>query len=128
MGKIRGRSKRQKLAHRFGTQAERLAVLYLMAKGYKILATRYKVRAGEIDIIASARGTLVFIEVKRRQTFEDAMHALLPRQRERIIRAAEHWLASNNLPLSTDCRFDMIVFSNYLVPHHITNAFASDGT
>ncbi len=128
MGKVRGRSTRQKLAHRFGRQAERLAVLYLKAKGYRILATRYRVRSGEIDIIARSRGTLVFIEVKRRQELEDAMHALLPRQQARIIRAAEHWLAENNLALSTDCRFDMIVFSAYLVPHHIINAFASDGT
>ena len=128
MGKIRGRSKRQRLAHRFGTQAERLAVLYLKAKGYRILATRYRVRAGEIDIIARSGGTIVFVEVKRRRALEEALHALLPRQQTRIIRAAEHWLAENNLALSTDCRFDMIVFSAYLVPHHITNAFASDGT
>ena len=128
MGKSGGRTERQRNAHRFGVQAERAAALYLRAKGYRILETRYKVRAGEVDIIAQTGGTIVFIEVKRRQSVSDALSALTPRQRNRIIRAAEYWLAKNNLPLSTDCRFDMIVFSAYLVPHHMTNAFSSDGT
>ncbi len=105
-----------------------MAVLYLKAKGYRILRTRYKVRAGEVDIVAETGGTLVFIEVKRRPSHAEAMASLSERQRARIVRAAEYWLAENDLPLSTDCRFDMIVFSAYLVPHHITNAFSSDGT
>ena len=127
MGKFRGRSTRQVKAHRFGVEAEQLAALYLRAKGYRILSTRYRVRVGEIDIVAKRRGTLVFVEVKRRQSLSEAMHSLQPRQQARIVRAAEHWLAENDLPLSADCRFDMIVFSAYLVPHHITNAFTTDG-
>ncbi|MEM1198449.1 MAG: YraN family protein [Pseudomonadota bacterium] len=128
MGKTGGRTQRQRNAHRFGVEAERVAVLYLKAKGYRILKTRYKVRAGEVDIVARTGETLVFIEVKRRQSHSEALTSLTPRQRERIVRAAHYWLAENALPLSTDCRFDMIVFSAYLVPHHITNAFSSDGT
>ncbi|MEM8686287.1 MAG: YraN family protein [Pseudomonadota bacterium] len=128
MGKTGGRTHRQRNAHRFGIEAERAAILYLRAKGYRILKTRYKVRAGEVDIIAQTGQTLVFIEVKRRPSHAEALSSLTPRQRQRIVRAAEYWLAENNLPLSTDCRFDMIVFSAYLVPHHMTNAFSSDGT
>jgi len=128
MGKFRGRTKQQRKAHQFGVQAERLAALYLKAKGYRILSTRYRVRVGEIDIVAKSGGTIVFIEVKRRQNLAEALHSLQPRQKARIIRAAEYWLAENELPLNTDCRFDMMVFSAYLVPHHIKNAFATDGT
>ena len=127
MGKIRGRTKQQRKAHQFGVQAEKLAVLYLKAKGYRILSTRYRVRVGEIDIVAKSGATIVFIEVKRRKGMGDALNSLLPRQQARIVRAAEHWLAENDLPLNTDCRFDMMVFSAYLVPHHIINAFATDG-
>ena len=128
MGNFRGRTKQQTKAHQFGVQAEKLAVLYLKAKGYRILSTRYRVGVGEIDIIARSGETVVFIEVKRRQSLEDALHSLQSRQQARIIRAAEYWLAENELPLNTDCRFDMMVFSAYLVPHHIKNAFATDGT
>ncbi|MCP5080643.1 MAG: YraN family protein [Alphaproteobacteria bacterium] len=128
MGKFRGRTKQQRRAHQFGVQAEKLAALYLRAKGYRILSTRYRVGVGEIDIVARSGDTIVFIEVKRRQNLAEALHSLQPRQQARIIRAAEHWLAENELPLNTDCRFDMMVFSAYLVPHHIKNAFATDGT
>lgn len=128
MSKFRGRTKQQTKAHRFGVQAEKLAALYLKAKGYRILATRYRVVVGEIDIVARSGETIVFIEVKRRQNLAEALHSLQPRQQARIIRAAEHWLAENELPLNTDCRFDMMVFSAYLVPHHVKNAFATDGT
>lgn len=128
MGKFRGRTKRQRKAHQFGVQAERLAAGYLRAKGYRILSTRYRARVGEIDIVARSGATIVFIEVKRRKALDEALNSLQPRQQARIVRAAEHWLAENDLPLNTDCRFDMMVFSAYLVPHHIKNAFATDGT
>ncbi len=127
MGTFGGRSKQQKRAHHLGVQAEQAATLVLRAKGYRILTTRYRVRVGEIDIIAKQRGTIVFIEVKRRKKLDDALNALPARQQARIIRAAEFWLAENDLPLDTDCRFDMMVFSAYLVPHHIKNAFGTDG-
>lgn len=128
MGKFRGRTTQQSKAHKFGVQAERLATLFLKAKGYQILNTRYRVGVGEIDIVAKRQGTIVFVEVKRRQSLSEALHSLKARQQTRIIRAAEHWLAENQLPLNTDCHFDMMVFSAYLVPHHIKNAFATDGT
>lgn len=127
MGTFGGRSKKQKRAHQTGVQAEHAAALYLRAKGYKVLTIRYRVKVGEIDIIAKHRGTIIFVEVKRRQSLDDALNALPARQQARIIRAAEFWLAENDLPLDTDCRFDMMVFSAYLVPHHIKNAFGTDG-
>lgn len=104
-----------------------MAVLYLQAKGYKILATRYRTPVGEIDIVARHRGTLVFVEVKRRKDLDEALRSLTPQQQARIVRAAHAWLGIHELPLSTDCRFDMIVFSAYLVPHHMKNAFTADG-
>lgn len=127
MGKFRGRTKLQKQAHQSGVQAEKLAVLFLRAKGYAILATRYRAPVGEVDIVARSGGTLIFVEVKRRQSLEEALQSLTPRQQTRIVRAAQAWLAEKELPLSTDCRFDMIVFSAYLVPHHMKNAFTADG-
>ncbi|MEM7425824.1 MAG: YraN family protein [Pseudomonadota bacterium] len=127
MARPRERSSRQKLAHRLGVRAEWLAAVLLRMKGYRILETRYRVPVGEIDIIARRRGTVIFCEVKQRPDAGAALEALRPAQRLRIVRAAEQWLHENGLPLDSDCRFDMLVFSAYLVPRHIRNAFTLDG-
>ena len=123
-----GRTSRQRLAHRLGVRAERIAVVLLRLKGYRILKTRYRVPVGEIDVIARRAGVVIFFEVKRRPDWQSAVESLRSRQRMRIVRAAEQWLHENGLPLDTDCRFDMLVFSAYFVPRHIRNAFSADGT
>ncbi len=107
--------------------AERLAALLLRLKGYRIVSARYRVPVGEIDIIARRGKTIVFVEIKQRQEISMALESLRPKQHRRIVRAAEQWLYENELPLDTDCRFDMLVFSAYLVPRHIPNAFTADG-
>ncbi len=64
-----GRSTRVEMRQRAlaaGQRAEVLAALYLRLKGYRILARRYCVRGGEIDLIARAGSTIAFIEVKYR--------------------------------------------------------------
>ena len=128
MARTGGRTERQRLAHRLGLRAERLAVFLLRLKGYRILATRYRVPVGEIDVVARRAGVIVFVEIKQRPDWQAAVESLRPKQRLRIVRAAEQWLYENELPMDTDCRFDMLVFSAYLVPRHICNAFSSDGT
>ena len=51
-------------AFRTGLSAENRAAAYLMAKGYRILAKRYRTPYGEIDLVARRRNLVVFIEVK----------------------------------------------------------------
>lgn len=53
-----------------GNLGEELAVDYLKKQGYKILQRNYRIRGGEIDIIAMDRDYLVFIEVKTRNSYE----------------------------------------------------------
>jgi putative endonuclease len=50
--------------HALGQQAESMAALALVNKGYEILERNYQNRFGEIDIIAQDKKTLVFVEVK----------------------------------------------------------------
>jgi len=50
-----------------GKQGEALALSYLQKKGYEILATNWKHRRAEIDIIAKDQKILVFVEVKTRR-------------------------------------------------------------
>jgi Holliday junction resolvase-like predicted endonuclease len=62
----------RRLAFRFGLTAESRAAAYLIAKGYRILARRFKTPVGEIDIVARRRGVLVFVEVKARERLADS--------------------------------------------------------
>jgi putative endonuclease len=76
-----------------GRIAETAAMLLLLAKGYRILARRWRAPGAEIDIVARRGGTIVFVEVKARRSMDLAEIALTPAQRRRITRAAELFLA-----------------------------------
>jgi putative endonuclease len=52
---------------RFGDFGERVAASHLEAKGYEILERNWSSREGEIDLIASRGGNIVFVEVRSRQ-------------------------------------------------------------
>ena len=110
-------------AFSLGLSAESRAAAYLVAKGYRILARRWKSPAGEIDIVARRRQLLVFVEVKARPTLDEAAESVLPRQRQRITAAAEAWLATYADPSILDMRFDAILVAPRKLPRHIPAAF-----
>ena len=106
-----------------GLSAERRACLYLNAKGYRILARRYRTPHGEIDVVAKRRATLVFAEVKARNTLDDAAYSVTPRQQQRIAAAASLWLAAHPDHANLDCRFDVILIAPRRLPRHLEAAF-----
>jgi putative endonuclease len=110
-------------AFKLGVSAESRAAMLLIAKAYRILARRWKTPFGEIDIVARRRRTLVFVEVKARATADQAMEAVTERSRQRIIGAAELWLAHHPQDGKADVRFDVIVVTPGKLPQHIPNAF-----
>jgi len=63
-------------AFKLGLSAESRAAMFLIAKGYRILARRFKTPFGEIDIVARRRRALVFVEVKARARANDAAEAV----------------------------------------------------
>jgi putative endonuclease len=110
-------------AFRTGLSAEARAAAYLMAKGYRILAKRFKTPHGEIDLIARRRNLLAFVEVKARATLDDAAFAVTPRQQRRIIDAAQAWLAAHPEHLEFELRFDVILIAPRHLPRHLLAAF-----
>jgi putative endonuclease len=106
-----------------GLSAESRAALYLIAKAYRIVARRWKTPFGEIDIIARRRRSLVFVEVKARDRIEDAAEAVTERNKQRIIAAAELWLAHHPDDAQCDIRFDVMLVAPGKLPRHIANAF-----
>jgi len=109
-----------------GNYGETAARGYLAAKGYEILAERYKVGGGEIDLIARDGGYLVFVEVKyrRQANFGSPAAGVTKAKRRAIAAAARRYLADRGL-VDVDCRFDVIeVFGREeLTVNHIENAF-----
>lgn len=51
-----------------GDHGENLVCEYLKRQRYKILDRNFRIRGGEIDIVAKEGSTLVFVEVKTRYT------------------------------------------------------------
>lgn len=113
----------RQVAFRTGISAESRAAALMVAKGFRILARRWKSPVGEIDIVARRRALLVFVEVKARNTLDDAAESVTPRQRARIVAAAEAWLATYPDTTFTDVRFDAVLVAPGKMPRHIQGAF-----
>jgi putative endonuclease len=110
-------------AFRTGLSAESRAALLLVAKGFRILARRWKSPLGEIDIVARRRHLLIFVEVKARDKLDDAAEAVTIRQRQRIAAAAQAWLAVHPRDVSCNMRFDAMLVAPGKIPRHIPAAF-----
>lgn len=91
-----------------GAWGEALAATYLQKKKYKVLATGYRSRYGEIDLIVSNRKYLVFVEVKLRKnnTFAEAKEFVDRNKQDRLRNTAALYLSEN--PTELQPRFDVI--------------------
>jgi putative endonuclease len=113
----------RQVAFRLGISAESRAAALLIAKGFRILARRWRSPVGEIDIVARRRQLLVFVEVKARENLDDAAWSVTERQRMRIIAAAEAWLAQYPDQSIRDIRFDAMLVAPGRIPRHLPAAF-----
>ena len=91
-----------------GAWGEALAAEYLRKKRYNIVATNYRCRFGEVDLIVSNRRYLVFVEVKLRKSdkFANAADFVDYYKQNRIRTTAEMYLSEN--PTNLQPRFDVI--------------------
>lgn len=116
--RIRGRSNQAG-----GLAAEAAAAAALEADGWTVLGRRMRTPAGEIDLVAERCGLLAIVEVKRRARLADAALALGPRQRARLIAAAEILLAANPAWGSSGVRFDVLLVDAAGTVRRIVDAF-----
>jgi len=105
----------------FGLRGEDLACAALAARGYAVVARRYRTRSGELDIIARHHDFLVFVEVKARQTgsFGDPEEAVTLQKQQRMVWMATDYLARNGL-YDVACRFDVVAINTQTDPPVIT--------
>lgn len=92
-----------------GTEGERAAEKFLRRQRYTIVARNYRCAAGEVDLIALDRSTLVFVEVKTRTQpgFGSPLDAVDRRKQRQIIRAAQYYLVEHRLA-DRNARFDVV--------------------
>jgi len=120
---VKAASPERVAAFRTGISAESRAAAYLMAKGYRILAKRFRTPHGEIDIVARRRNLIAFVEVKARASLDEAAFAVTPRQQARIINAAQAWLVAHPEHAEFELRFDAILIAPRRLPRHLLAAF-----
>ena len=113
-----------------GAWGEALAADYLRRKRYQIVASGYRSRFGEIDLIVQDRKFLVFVEVKLRKSdrFASAFEYVNKRKQDRIRVTASMYLSQN--PTKLQPRFDVIeIYAPYGMEtrepeiHHMEDAF-----
>lgn len=101
---------------------------YLQKNGYRIAQRNYRVRSGEIDIIAMKNGAVHFVEVKARSRsdYGTAAEAVDLYKQRKIIRAARMYMAAFGL-MNTPVSFDVAqvaMFNGQAVKiEYIENAF-----
>ena len=117
----------QKNKYREGLRGQHEAKEFLQNTGYEILAENYRVKTGEIDLIALSGNYLVFIEVK----FRTGTKYGLPREavsfgkQKKIAKTAMHYISVRQIE-EKDFRFDVVEVirqNGRMLINHIENAF-----
>lgn len=112
-----------------GQRGESAATSFLERKGFDIISRNFHSRWGEIDIIASGHGYIVFAEVKLRaeNAMVSGLDAVNLTKMRRIYKTAVRWLCEN--PVDAQPRFDVIEITDTpqgLDFTHIENAFGAE--
>ncbi|MCL2216756.1 MAG: YraN family protein [Defluviitaleaceae bacterium] len=112
-----------------GMTGQHEAEKFLLAKGAKILERNYRVRTGEIDLIARDGEFIVFVEVKYRRNLSFGLprEAVGGAKQQKIIHTAMHYISAKKLS-SHDFRFDVVEIleqNGQIFANHIENAFGA---
>ncbi|WP_172144138.1 MULTISPECIES: YraN family protein [Pseudomonas] len=96
-----------------GKTAEELARLHLQQHGLKLLAQNWSCRRGELDLVMLDVDTVVFVEVRyrRHSAWGGAVESVDARKREKLTRAAMHFLQQESRWAKHPCRFDVIAIN-----------------
>ena len=106
-----------------GRKAEDVACGFLQRNGLSLIERNYRCRYGEIDLIMQDDDTLVFVEVRYRNSnkFGDAAESVDGNKRRKLVFTANHYLQNTTFKQAT--RFDVIALAPDQSPQWICNAF-----
>ncbi|MBL7912659.1 MAG: YraN family protein [Bacteroidia bacterium] len=113
-------------SHNLGVEGEKIAKKHLLDKGYEILQQNWRFKKLEVDLIASYKDQIIFVEVKSRSTSDFGEPELFVTKKKQgfLVSAAHEYLVSNNIEL--ECRFDVISVlqnNNTTSVKHLEGAF-----
>lgn len=96
--------------HERGADGEGIAARFLEDHGFRILERNFRIRRGEVDIIAVRGEILAFCEVKawRSLPMESLEHAISRDKRRRIVTTAAYYLRRNQEFRNHQTRFDVL--------------------
>ncbi|MFM9976017.1 MAG: YraN family protein [Beijerinckiaceae bacterium] len=117
-----GEDRRRSLANLRGIDAERIALILLIAKGYWPMAQRYLGHSGEIDLIMKRGRVIVAVEVKARKSLEEAALTITPAKLRRIGLAMNQFRSKHRLGDEYVYRCDAVLIAPWKWPRHIVNA------
>jgi putative endonuclease len=117
------RVRRGAAARKAGRSAEVIAAVWLMAKGYAILGFRLRTPQGEIDLLARRGRVLAAVEVKRRRTLAEALEAVTPLQRQRLLAALQALASRRRALTALEPRLDLFLLAPGARPRHIVAAW-----
>lgn len=110
-----------------GLAAEWVGTLWLMAKGYRILSRQFRAQGGELDIVALTPfwtpRTIVFVEVRARETVDQAVESVGVQKRHRVETAALQFCARKPKLARLPRRFDLILLAPGRWPEHKPDAW-----
>lgn len=94
-----------------GEAAEQLAVDYLSRRGLKLVTRNFRCKVGEIDLVMREKHTLVFVEVRYRQSddYGSALESITPSKQRKLLAAANLYLQKNQIDQA--CRFDVVAIN-----------------
>jgi len=97
-----------------GDEAEQYAATLLQSKGLKLIAKNVLFKVGELDLIMQDDETLVFVEVRRRNSnlFGGAIGSITKTKQKRLSRAALAYLQRKGLMDKVPCRFDLVAVND----------------
>ena len=118
-----GRSARARRSGSTGRRSERIALIYLMAKGYRPLGQRVGGKGGEIDLVVRRGRTVAFVEVKARPRLDEAAASITPDKRRLVEARIRHWLARNYWAMHCHLRADAVFLAPWRWPRHVPGVF-----
>ena len=110
-------------AHYGGVAAEDIVAQDYDRRGRPVAYRRWRAGSGEIDLIAREGAQVIFIEVKKSRTFDQAAASLGRRQMDRLCAAASEFIAGEPRGQLTEIRFDLALVDGQGAVRIIENAF-----
>lgn len=107
-----------------GLAAEAIVARDYLRRGHDLDSQRWRGKGGEIDLVFRRGASLIFTEVKKSRTHDQAIVRLTRRQMDRLCAAASEFVAGEPGGQLTEMRFDVATVDQAGTVRVIENAFA----